>query len=211
MKRFLFLLSLILAVIQILADDYKVLFVNDNNLRFVNGKIVKVGAIFSDVKDIDWKMEKQAIKAINLNTKKQTLFVGKNWIKQSGFKALLHNRHLSTHDGQDDLAELTIYDKLQRMFADQYDLLDSIEVESEVQLSEVCYFQATYEYGNKKITKRLKHRGNIVIIDKTLFNNDGECLEPRDIILSIDYNDDSSATTIFVKDNIELIVYPNQL
>ena len=211
MKRFLFLLSLMLAVSHVQADDFKVLFVNDTQLSFVNGKSVKVGDVFSDVKEIVWTKEKQAVKAINLKTKKQTLFVGKNWVKKAGFDALLHNRHLSTHEGQDDHAELTVYDKLLRMFADQYDLLDSIEVKSEVELSETCFFQATYEYGDKKVTKRLKHRDDVVIIDKTLFNVDEGCLEPRDIILSIDYNDDSTSTTIFVKDNIELIVYPTCL
>ena len=61
MKRFLFLLSLILAASHVQADDFKVLFVNDNKLSFVNGKSVKVGDVFSDVKEIVWTKEKQAV------------------------------------------------------------------------------------------------------------------------------------------------------
>ena len=211
MKKFLLLVCLLLSLIIAQADDFKVLFVNDNNLKYVNGKVVKVGDTFTDVNDIDWKKEKQAVKAINMTTRKQTLFVGKNWIKRSGIDAIFHNRHLSTHDGQDDNAELTIYDKLQKMFADQYDLLDSIVIPSEVKLSGACYFQATYEYGDTRLTKKLGHHGQSVIIDKTLFHVDDEHLEPRDVFLSIDYNDDASGLTIFVKDNIELNVYPETL
>ena len=60
MKRITILLWLSMCIGQMSADNYKVLKVNDANLKFSNGKTVHVGDVFSDVKDIDWKEDKQA-------------------------------------------------------------------------------------------------------------------------------------------------------
>jgi len=142
----------------------------------------------------------QIAKAINLSTKKQTLFVGKNWMKKTGIDALLHHRHLSTHDEVVEGAEDTLYDKLARTFEDQYDLLDSISVETVVPLSEESYFQIAYDYGDTRLSKKLSHKGQNVIIDMSLFHVDNEKLEPRDIKLTIDYVDGTNGQTIFVKE-----------
>lgn len=210
MRKLLLLLSLTLGINQMKADSFKVLFVNDANLKYVNGKNVKVGDVFSNVQDILWEKDKQAVKAINMATKKQTLFVGKNWIKKTGIDALLHHRHLSTHDELDENAEATIFDKLARTFEDQYDLLDSISVETTVPLSEESYFQIAYDYGDTRLSKRLSHKGKSVIIDMSLFHVDNEKLDPRDIKLTIDYVDGTTGQTIFVKD-VEISYIPNQI
>ena len=210
MRKLLLLLSLTLGINQMKADSFKVLFVNDANLKYVNGKNVKVGDVFSNVQDILWEKDKQAVKAINMVTKKQTLFVGKNWIKKTGIDALLHHRHLSTHDELNENAEATIFDKLAQTFEDQYDLLDSIIVETQVELSAKRYFQISYEYGDTKLTKKLSRNGKNVIIDTSLFNVDGEKLDPRDVILTIDYINEDTGETIFVKD-VEISYIPNQI
>ena len=77
MKRIAILLWLSMCIGQLSADEYKVLLVNDASLKFTNGKVVRVGDVFTDVKDINWQKEKQAVKAINLTTRKPILFVGK--------------------------------------------------------------------------------------------------------------------------------------
>jgi hypothetical protein len=192
------------------ADSFKVLFVNDATLKYVNGKNVKVGDIFSNVQDIQWEKDKQAVKAINMTTKKQTLFVGKSWIKKTGLDALLHHRHLSTHDELNENTEPTLFDKLAKTFEDQYDLLDSVIVETQVDLSAKRYFQITYEYGDTRLTKKLSHSGKNIIIDTSIFNVDEEKLEPRDVMLTIDYINDDTGETIFVKD-VEISFIPNQL
>ena len=210
MRKLLLLLSLTLGINQMKADSFKVLFVNDATLKYVNGKNVKVGDIFSNVQDILWEKDKQAIKAINMETKKQTLFVGKSWIKKSGLDALLHHRHLSTHDELNENTEPTLFDKLAKTFEDQYDLLDSVIVETQVDLSAKRYFQITYEYGDTRLTKKLSHSGKNIIIDTSIFNVDEEKLEPRDVMLTIDYINDDTGETIFVKD-VEISFIPNQL
>ena len=210
MRKLLLLLSLTLGINQMKADSFKVLFVNDANLKYVNGKKVKVGDIFSNVQDIQWEKDKQAVKAINMTTKKQTLFVGKSWIKKSGIDAMFHHRHLSTHDEFDENAEATIFDKLARTFEDQYDLLDSVMVETQVELSAKRYFMITYEYGDTRLTKKLSHSGKNVIIDTSIFNVDEEKLEPRDVMLTIDYFNEDTGETIYVKD-VELSYIHNQI
>ena len=210
MRKLLLLLGLTLGINQMKADSFKVLFVNDATLKYVNGKNVKVGDIFSNVQDILWEKDKQAVKAINMTTKKQKLFVGKSWIKKSGIDAMFHNRHLSTHDELDENAEVTIFDKLARTFEDQYDLLDSVIVETQVELSAKRYFQITYKYGDTRLTKKLSHSGKNVIIDTSIYNVDEEKLEPRDVMLTIDYINEDTGETIYVKD-VEISYIPNKI
>lgn len=211
MKRITILLWLSMCIGQMSADNYKVLKVNDANLKFSNGKTVHVGDVFSDVKDIDWKEDKQAVRVINLTTKKPMLFVGKEWIKKSGVDVLYNDRQLSTHEGGDGRTEPTIYDKLRTIFEDEYNLLDSVEVNTDLDLSGGNHFQVTYKYGDATITKKLAQKDKAVIFDKSLFVIDGKALDPKDVTMSIDYVDGASGLVIFVKDNIKLFVFPDSL
>lgn len=209
MKRIAILLWLsMMCVAQLSADNYKVLVVNDASLKFSNGKAVRVGDVFSDVKEINWEKEKQAVKVLNLTTRKPMLFVGKEWIKKSGVGVLFNDKQLSAHSSGD---EPTIYDKLRTVFADEYNLLDSVEVETDLDLSGGNHFQATYKYGDATITKQLTQKDKTVIFDRSLFTIDGKELEPKDVILSIDYVDGATGLVIFVKDNISLVVFPDAL
>ena len=196
---------------QLSADNYKVLFVNDANLKFSNGKTVHVGDVFSDVKDINWEKEKQAVKAMNMTTRKPILFVGKEWMKKSGVGVLFNDKQLSAHDGGDGRTEPTIYDKLRTIFDDEYNMLDSVEVNTDLDLSGGNHFQVTYKYGDATITKQLSQKDKTVIFDKSLFVIDGKELEPKDVNMSIDYVDGASGIVIFVKDNIKLFVFPGSL
>ena len=123
---------------------------------------------------------------------------------------MFHNRHLSTHDKLDENAEVTIFDKLARTFEDQYDLLDSVIVETQVELSAKRYFQITYKYGDTRLTKKLSHSGKNVIIDTSIYNVDEEKLEPRDVMLTIDYINEDTGETIYVKD-VEISYIPNKI
>lgn len=212
MKRIAILLWLsFMCIGQLSADNYKVLFVNDASLKFSNGKTVHVGDVFSDVKDINWEKEKQAVKAMNMTTRKPILFVGKEWIKKSGVSVLFNDKQLSAHDGGDGRSEPTIYDKLRTIFDDEYNLLDSVEVDTDLDLSGGNHFQVTYKYGDATITKQLNQKDNTVIFDRSLFAIDGKELEPKDVIMAIDYVDGASGIIVFVKDNIKLFVFPGSL
>ena len=101
MKRLILLSCLGMWLSYASADNYKVLFVNDANLTYNNGKAVKVGDTFSDVDAIKWQKDKQAVKVFNLTTKKQMLMLGKQYMRKTGMDALISSKRLSTNDFMD--------------------------------------------------------------------------------------------------------------
>ena len=142
MKRLILLSCLGMWLSYASADNYKVLFVNDANLTYNNGKAVKVGDTFSDVDAIKWQKDKQAVKVFNLTTKKQMLMLGKQYMRKTGMDALISSKRLSTNDFMDTSdAPKTIYEKLGSVFDSQYDLLDPIELPADVELNDKCYFR----------------------------------------------------------------------
>ena len=126
---------------------------------------------------------------------------------------LTANRHLSTHRGMADANhQPTFYDQIEGLFESHYDLMDPIFIKTDIELSPTRYFQVSYYYGDTRITKRLRSTpDNEVVIDKTIFNIDGKQLEARDIQLAIDFIDESTHNTIFVKDGINVFVVPDEI
>lgn len=195
------LISICLWINCAYADDgnYKVLYVNDTNLKYTDGKPVKNGDVIRDIDAIKWDKEKQAVKVINLSTKRIILFTKKAWKRQKGISTLGEDRLFSTQTSGDST-----------IFASQYDLMDSIEIPieipTEIELSDSCYFTVSYMYGDTKISKTLVHRDHHVIIDMTLFQSEGKILEPRDIKLSIEYVNQDKGTK-YIR-NVDIFVFP---
>ena len=201
MKRITILLWLSMCIGQLSADNYKVILVNDANLKFTNGKLVHKGDVFSDVKDIAWEKEKQAVKVINMSTKKPMLFVGKEWVKKTGVSVLYSESGLSTHDGGDGTSELTLYERLRPIFAEEYNMLDSVEVDTDLDLTG----------GNHSVNSVTTSPLDVGGVVKNIFGKVRKELDPKDVTLSIDYIDGASGLVIFVKDNIKLFVFPGSL
>ena len=211
MKRYILLLVLSLGISYATAANFKVLFVNDATLKYTNGKAVKVGDTFKSAEDINWQKDKQAIKAIDMSTKKQLIFLGKEWSRKGGLDALITSKRLSTHDAA-GLPE-DQQDPFSGIFDDEYLLLDPIEipVKKSIVLDEGNHFEATYDYGDTRLTKTLKQKEHAVILDKSIFEVDGEKLEPRDIVISIDYITADSPVPTLAKDKIDVIYIPEVL
>lgn len=196
MKRITILLWLSMCLGHLSADEYKVLFVNDTNLKFSNGKTIHVGDVFSDEKDIIWEKERQAVKAINLTTKKQTLFVSKVRIKDKGPSVLEKTIHFSAHGEYE--------------FQGMYNLLDSIEINTDRDLSGGSYFRATYKYDDSIFTKILPHHHQTVILDKSLFIIDGKELEPRDVKMIIEFVDGATEGVTYINE-VYLYIIPKSI
>ncbi len=80
MRRLLFILAL-LASASMRAEDFKILFLNTENIKI--GKTVRaVGDTFNDGEKIYWKDGKQAMKVISLETKKQYVLVSEDFSKR---------------------------------------------------------------------------------------------------------------------------------
>ena len=97
MRRLLFILAL-LASVSMRAEDFKILFLNTENIKI--GKTVRtVGDKFSDGEKIFWKDGKQAMKVMSLDTKKQYVLVSEDF-KQRKMKSardfIIKNNRLST-------------------------------------------------------------------------------------------------------------------
>ena len=209
MKRLVLLLLLSLGISYAHAGNYKVLFVNDASLKYTNGKVVKVGDTFKSAEDINWQKDKQAIKVFDLTAKKQMIFLGKEWTRKSGLDALVSSKHLSTNEAA-GLPE-DQQDPFMGIFEDEYLLLDPIEipVKESIVLDDKSHFEATYDYGDTRLTKPLKQKGHAVILDKSIFAVDGKELEPRDITISIDYISADNPIPTLAKEKIEVTYIPD--
>lgn len=211
MKRFFLLLVLSLGISYVYAGNFKVLFVNDANLKYTNGKAVKVGDTFKAAEDINWQKDKQAVKAIDMSTKKQMIFLGREWTRKGGLDALVSSKRLSTHDAAGLPPEQQ--DPFSGIFDDEYLLLDPIEipVKESIALDGNNHFEVTFDYGDTRLTKTLKQNGRALVLDKSIFEVDGEKLEPRDIVISIDYIAADSPIPTLAKDKVDIIYIPDVL
>lgn len=208
LKSFLLLQLLLLTIVQ--AGNYKVLYLNSHKIS-INGKSVKVGDVFTDKDIIKWTEDRQAMKVIDVETNKRYLFVAKlaNGTEQTPYDILTRNKHLSTHDDGVDTKNDIL--KLKMSIANEYDLMDSIELPTDLKVDSLHYFVVTYQYGDTKLAKRLKHKDNNIIIDKSIFFVDGEKLEPRDITLSISYVNGNPEMPVYIKGRIDMKVIPDIL
>ena len=208
-RAFLFIFIVLVSMFSY-ADRYKILFMNYPTL-LINGKAVKVGYVFDDNAVVRWSKERQAMRVFNLDKKKQILMVA-HAVDPKGNSIsdiLTANKHLSTHSSSLKTSP-NVLRLLSSMFEKQYDLMDTIVVNSPISLSENKYFQASYYYGDSRITKRLSSNGNDVYIDRTLFNIDGRQLEPRDVTIDIDFIDETNSTYAFVCAGVEIFVVPEK-
>ena len=194
------------------ADRYKILSMNYPTLH-VNGKAAKVGDVFDDNATVKWSKERQAMRVYNIDKKKQILMVA-HAVDPKGSSIsdiLTANKHLSTHNAYTGIAESNELRNLQHMFDNQYDVLDEVEIESVVPLSDKQYFQATYYYGDTRIIKKLNSKDGKVVIDKSIFDIDKKKLEPRDVEIDIDYFDEVNKMVTFVTAGVELYIVPDKI
>ena len=191
-------------------EQYKIMAMNDGDI-LVNGKRASIGLIFDDKAVITWKKEKQAMRVVNLKSKKQYLMFSFSMKRNNltAYEVLTSNRHLSTHTSDTDVK--TLYSKLTSLFDEQYLLMDTIMIATDVSLDDTHYLQATYEYGDAQITKKLEYTDGHIVIDRSLFDIENKHLEPRDIFLVIEYKDEKSGMMMFVKADIELRLVPEKL
>lgn len=195
---------MLLCISPIYAQKYKIIAISTAG-ALVNGHAAKIGDVIDSSATITWNMERQAIKVLRLDNKKQYLLVSYSLSKNNlSVKDLITtNRHLSTHDEAGH--KPGFYTRLRRLFENKYMLWDSIEVPTDgIMFSDSRYLIASYEYGDAMVSKRLEVRDNNIIIDRSLFIVDGQPLPPRDILLNIEYHDDKQGTVAFVKGDISL-------
>lgn len=98
------------------------------------------------------------------------------------------------------------------LFNDSYFMMDEpilIPVPSEI-MEDSCMFTMGYSLNKKYIRRPMDYTDGHLVLDRNLFKIDGEQMEPDDIILDIEYFDNSTNITISVKD-INIVVIPEKL
>lgn len=211
MKRNILLVLLSLLVIIMKAANYKILKMNHPQI-LINGKLAKEGDVFHGNDVIKWTKDKQAMKVLDMDSKKRYLFVARPHEKkeQTVMEILTRINHLSTH-GPSDNTMISEFDRLENSISTSYDLFDAISIPTTLVVDKEHYFLGSYKYGDTRIIKRLKHQDGNLIIDKTLFHVDNKCLDPRDVELTIDYVVRTPENAVFIKDNIQLTIIPEVL
>ena len=152
------------------------------------------------------------MKVIDMNTKKRYLLTSKPTEKKelTALDIMTRINHLSTHAPGDE-SMMSDFDILEYSIAPRYDLLDSIMIPTTLKVNENHYFLGSYKYGDTRISKRLNHKNGSIVIDKTLFHVDAKKLDPRDILLSIEYVIKNPNNGVMIKSNIEINVIPENL
>lgn len=194
-----------------MATKYKILFLNHPKV-LINGRLAKVGDTFNEKAVIRWTEERQAMKVMDTATGKRFLMTSKPSEKEemTAYEILTRNKHLSTH-APGDKSQISDFDLLENSISPEYDLLDEIEIPTNLPVNENHYFMGSYKYGDTTVSKRLEHRDRKIIINKNLFCVGNTKLEPKDVLLTIDYIIKTPSNSVFIKDNISIIVIPMSL
>ena len=167
MQRLILTLLSLFCLQVVPAKHYKILYLNSQQIK-INDAYAKVGDSFDDKTVIKWSVDRQAMKVVEAETNKRYLMVAKlsEGRELTVYDILTKNKHLSTHEGENTQDK---YLKLEMTIADEYNLLDSIEISTELLVDDKHYFLGSYRYGDTILTKKLNTYGNIIVIDKSLF------------------------------------------
>ena len=99
-RKIILVASLLMIACCVFADKYKVLYLNSSDIK-VGNKTLVVGTVFDDKDAIKWSSEQQAVKVMNLNTKRVIVLAAKALKKKkttSLYDYLTSTKHLSTRD-----------------------------------------------------------------------------------------------------------------
>lgn len=99
-KKILLVASLLMIACCVFADKYKVLYLNSPDIK-VGNKTIVVGYVFDDKDAIKWTSEQQAIKVMNLKTKRVMVLAAKALKKKNAsslYDYLTSTKRLSTRD-----------------------------------------------------------------------------------------------------------------
>lgn len=160
-KSSLIIVSVFLLTLSMLADNYKIIYVNTETIKIGN-KVCKKGDIFSDKDTIYWTIDSQAFKARNMTTKSFFVFSAKS--SKNRITPLVTTVPLR---GRGEMS----LDELGRYLSDEFFLLDSIRFETPVGITTDShhYFLMLYNYNGNIVQKKLKEKDGVLAIPRSMF------------------------------------------
>ena len=143
-KKLIVLMTILISTISVIADKYKVLYVNSADIK-VENKRIATGNVFSDTEKIIWTNDQQAMKVFNLNTKRTTILTAKALKKKNAstlYEYLTNTRHLSTRE----------YNKRKT--------LEEWQIDSTLYLLDTLYLTRPNIAGNDIVANIIDNQGN---------------------------------------------------
>ncbi len=174
MRKFLLLFFCAFSL-SMLADTYKILFVNTEYIT-IGGKQLKAGDSFEDTDLITWSSDKQAFKAQNIKSKKIKLFVS---VQMKDSKSVadyyLKSNILSTRGNER-------YEHLDDILSDScYYLLDSVKLKTWIKSTPNDYFMLRYNINGQDYNVKLSGEAEYITLNSDLPGRDTEKNEPSEI------------------------------
>jgi len=200
MKKAFLVLSALLLSTTLLADNYKILQMNAQSVKIGN-KQYKTGDVFPDSDPISWANDKQAIKAMNLNTKQIKLFAAKVFkdIEAQSIKDyFLKNSHLSTRGG------IASFSDLREELSDTIYLYDTMQIESPVKLDSLSSYLISYVQDGEKKWRTLMSRDKYFFFSRELF---GEDIDGGEYTLTL-YFRKKGMDDFLISDDIKIVLFP---
>lgn len=200
MKKAVLVFSALLLSTTLLADNYKILQMNMQSVQIGN-KQYKTGDVFPDSDPISWDNDKQAIKAMNLNTKQIKLFAAKVFkdIEAKSIKDyFLKNSHLSTRGG------IVSFSDLREELSDTIYLYDTMQIESPVKIDSVSSYYISYEQNGVKKWCTLMSTDKYFFLNRELF---GENIDGGEYIITLFFRK-KRMEDFLISNDIEIILLP---
>lgn len=200
MKKAVFVLSMLFLSMALLADNYKILQMNMPSVKIGN-QICKTGDVFPDVAPILWSNEKQAIKAMNLNTKQIKLFTARIFkdIEANSIKDYyLKNNHLSTRGG------IISFSDLAEELSDTIYLYDTMQIESPVKIDSLSSYLISYVQNGEKKWRTLMSTEKYFFLSRELFIEETDIAEHT---LTLYYRKKGTNDYI-ISNNIVIVLLP---
>lgn len=193
MKKYLILASLLLISLVCFADEYKVLFINNQSDIVVGKKKIKVGSIISDNDQITWKNENQAIKVQNTKTGAVRVLSAKQFGHNKSIKDYyLKLNHLSTRENSDFQGkQVFTLDELANELM-TITLTDTVYIFAKLNMKEGDFLFISYTYQNDIVVKKIDYNNEFITINRSLF-------PPQDAEFLISIYGYSKATEIEVE------------
>lgn len=204
MKKVIFLIVAFAISAVLKAERYKIIAMNTPSVEIGEKEFVK-GDTISDIHDINWKAPREAIKVLNLATRKQELVVSENYTRYKSNSLgdyLSKTKHLSTRNGKmGNVVEIGAH------LSDTFYLDDSITIETDMPTDKLRYFFISYDYGGEEINKRIPCADGDFTVSDDIFMIDGKAIRPFETTLSVYYADEEKGTVTLVSDKMHIVTF----
>lgn len=175
----------------------------------VSGQMVHKGDVIPDKSEIEWSNAKQAVRILDLKTKRQYLLTAKMFARNNKVKiedVLLATKQLSSRSKTPS----TILE-LSSAIPDSIFVLGEALIPCDLETDDNKFFFARYQYKGESINKQLVCTEDGIILDEGILYIDGNRIESSDIVFDLYYYDSHSGNVVRCKEDIYLELLPQDI